>query len=204
MPKSKASYDPDQLNDLLLQMMETELGGEQVYRAALRCAINADLKEEWLNYLDETLMHQDIVRGLCDVVGLDPDQPCPSRAVVKHLGASLVKAIDMARKGGTADAAQIVASECVVLAETKDHANWELLGSVSKVATGNTGKTLKAAHKKVEVQEDHHLYHTKGWMRELSLQALGLPAALPPPEEVKDVDSAIGAARAQQQREAAL
>ena len=34
----KAHYDSHQLDDLVLQMMETERGGEQVYRAALRCA----------------------------------------------------------------------------------------------------------------------------------------------------------------------
>ena len=43
MPKSH--YDSHQLDDLVLQMMETELGGEQVYRTALTCAINPDLKK---------------------------------------------------------------------------------------------------------------------------------------------------------------
>ena len=32
---SKARYDSQQLNDLVIQMMETELGGEQVYRTAI-------------------------------------------------------------------------------------------------------------------------------------------------------------------------
>jgi hypothetical protein len=32
---------------LLYQVLETELGGVQVYRAALRSAINPDLKQEW-------------------------------------------------------------------------------------------------------------------------------------------------------------
>jgi hypothetical protein len=52
----------------------------------------------------------------------------------------------------------------------------------------------------VEKDEDHHLYHTKGWARELWIEALGMRAVLPPPEEVKDVETAIGAARAEQQR----
>lgn len=46
MPKTKTHYDSDQLNDLLLQMLETELGDEQVYCAALTCAVNSDLKKE--------------------------------------------------------------------------------------------------------------------------------------------------------------
>ena len=131
----KAHYDSHQLDDLVLQMMETELGGEQVYRTALTCAVNPDLKKEWESYLEETLTHQDVVRSLCDTLGLDPDAQSPSRAVVKHIGESLVKAMLLAKQGGNPAAAQLVACECVVHAETKDHANWELLGKVAEVAT---------------------------------------------------------------------
>lgn len=201
---SKPRYDSQQLNDLVIQMMETELGGEQVYRTAIACAINADLKKEWEEYLEETLTHQNVVRSLCDTLGLDPSMQTPSRAVVKHIGESLVKAMQLAQKGGDPAAAQLVACECVVHAETKDHANWELLGKVAEVATGDVGKALKTAHAAVEQDEDHHLYHTKGWCRELSIEALGMPAVLPPPEEVKNVETAIGASRAEQQRTAML
>ncbi len=201
---SKARYDSQQLNDLVLQMMETELGGEQVYRTALTCAVNPDLKEEWEGYLQETLTHQEVVRSLCDTLGLDPDTQSPTRRVVKHIGESLVKAMQLAKQGGDPAAAQLVACECVVHAETKDHANWELLGKVADVATGDLGRALKAAHEAVEKDEDHHLYHTKGWCRELAIEALGLPAVLPPPEEVKNVETAIGASRAEQQRESML
>lgn len=198
MPKS--SYNAEQLNDLVLQMMETELGGEQVYRTAISCAINPDLKKEWEEYLEETLKHQNVVIGICDALGLDPATPTHTRAVVKHIGESLVKAMQIAQKGGNPAAAQLVACECVVHAETKDHANWELLGKVAEVATGQLGETLKAAHDSAEQEEDHHLYHNKGWCRELAIEALGMPAVLPPPEEVKQVETAIGASRAEQQR----
>ena len=202
MPKTR--YDSQQLNDLVLQMMETERGGEQVYRAALRCALNPDLKKEWEEYLQATLTHQSVVRGLCDTLGLDPETQTPTRKVVQHIGASLVKAMQLAQKSASPAAAQLVACECVVLAETKDHANWELLGKVAQVATGPLGKALKTAHQAVEKDEDHHLYHTQGWSRELAIEALGMPAVLPPPEEVKKVESAIGASRAEQQRAAML
>jgi hypothetical protein len=49
-------------------------------------------------------------------------------------------------------------------------------------------------------QQDEHLYHTTGWTRELWIQALGMKAVLPPPEEEKDVKTAIGAARAKHAR----
>lgn len=201
---AKESYDESQLKDLLLQMMETELGGEQVYRTALTCALNADLKEEWEGYLEETLNHQNVVRTTCELLNINADETVPSRAVVKHIGESLVQAMELAKQGGNPAAAELVACECVVHAETKDHANWELLAKVAEAATGNTAKVLKEAHEKVEKDEDHHLYHSKGWCRELWIQSLGLPAVLPPPEEVKQVETAIGASRAEQQRDSML
>jgi hypothetical protein len=65
---------------------------------------------------------------------------------------------------------------------------------------GDERKALKAAHEEVEDEEDEHLYHTMGWARELWIESLGMPAVLPPPEEAKDVKTAIGAARAKQAR----
>lgn len=201
---AQPKYDRAQLEDLVLQMMETELGGEKIYRAAIATAINGDLKEEWQGYLKETLHHQDVVRGLCATLGLNVDRQSPTRTVVGHIGKSLVQAIEMAQRNALPAAAQIVAAECVVLAETKDHSNWELLGRVAEVATGDIGKALRAAHEDVEQDEDHHLFHTKGWMRELAIQGLGMPAVLPPPEEVKQVETVIGASRAEQARSSML
>lgn len=201
---TKPKYDPAQLEDLVLQMMETELGGEKIYRAAIATAVNSDLKEEWEGYLKETLHHQDVVRGLCATLGLNPDQQSPTRTVVGHIGKALLQAVELAQRTAPPAAAQVVAAECVVLAETKDHSNWELLGRVAEVATGDIGKALKAAHEDVEQDEDHHLFHTKGWMRELAIQGLGMPAVLPPPEEVKQVETAIGASRAEQARSSML
>ena len=65
---------------------------------------------------------------------------------------------------------------------------------------GDGVKALKEAYEEVEDQEDEHLYHSKGWCRELWIQALGMKAVLPPPEERKHVKTAIGAARAEQAR----
>ena len=142
-----------------------------------------------------------VVTRVFETLGLDADAMTAGREVVRHQGQSLVKAMKMALDSGDADAAQLVACECVVLAETKDHSNWELIGHVAKNGTGEGIKVLKQAYDAVEDDEDHHLYHTKGWCRELWIQSLGFPAVLPPPEEVKQVETAIGAARAEQSRD---
>ena len=190
----------EQLNQLLYEALETEMGGVQVYETALRCAVNEELKKEWSEYLEQTQRHVEIVHELCQKFGLDPEAETPGRKVVRHIGVSLVKAMEMALQSGKPEAAQIVAAECVVEAETKDHLNWQLIFEAAKKITGENGKALKAAHEEVEEQEDEHLYHTKGWCRELWIDSLGLPAVIPPPEEEKDVKTAIGAERAKQSR----
>jgi rubrerythrin len=189
-----------QLEELLYQGFETEIGGVQVYTNAVKCAQNEDLKEEWSKYLEQTKNHERIMREVCEAFGLDPAKDTPGRKVVRHKGEALVKAMQMALQSGPPEAAQLVAAECVVDAETKDHMNWELIGMVAEKLTGDEKKILKEAYDEVEDEEDEHLYHTMGWTRELWIGALGLPAVLPPPEEEKDVKTAIGAARAKQAR----
>lgn len=189
------------LVDLLYQALETEAGGIQVYETALSCAVNEDLRREWTEYLEQTRTHHQVARGILEALGLDPEARSPGRAVVAHIGQSLVQAMELAKKGGDPAAAELVAAECVVLAETKDHANWELIGLCAEKLSGRQASALRTAHEAVEKDEDHHLYHTKGWSRELWIDALGFPAVLPPPEEIKQVETAIGAARAEQGRE---
>jgi hypothetical protein len=176
----------EQLDQLLYEALETEMGGVQVYKTAIRCAVNEELKEEWEEYLEQTQKHEQIGK------------------IVRHIGQSLVKAMEMALESGKPEAAQIVAAECVVEAETKDHLNWELIAQVAEKTKGEDGKTLKEAHEQVEEEEDEHLYHNTGWARELWIESLGLPAVIPPPEEEKDVKTAIGAARAKQSRKEML
>ena len=191
----------DQLDELLYQAIETEIGGQSVYEAAIKCADSDELREEWTKYLEETRDHERILRETFSELGLDPETESPGRTVLRAKAQSLVQAMETALAEGGKPMAQLVAAESVVEAETKDHQNWELIGLLSEKTDGKTATALKAAFDQVEEQEDEHLYHTMGWARELWIQSLGLPAVIPPPEEAKKVKTAIGAARAKQSRE---
>jgi hypothetical protein len=109
--------------------------------------------------------------------------------------------MEMALASGPPEVAQLVAAECVTLAETKDHMNWELIGEVAENLKGDRAKVMRTAYEEVEGDEDEHLYHSTGWGRELWIESLGMKAVLPPPEEQKHVQTAIGAARAKQARD---
>jgi rubrerythrin len=61
----------EQLNQLLYEALETELGGVEVYKTALRCAVNEDLKQEWEEYLEQTQNHVNVVRRVFEKLKLD-------------------------------------------------------------------------------------------------------------------------------------
>jgi hypothetical protein len=189
-----------QLRELLLQALEHERGGVLVYQTALECVQNDDLREEWEKYLQQTEKHVEILTTTCAALGLDPDEMTPGRKIVQQSGKSLVVTMKMALAAADPAAAELVACDCVVLAETKDHANWELIGLCAKGLDGEEAAALMQAYERVEDEEDEHLYHSKGWCRELWLASLGMKADLPPLEEKRDVKSAREAAAAKEER----
>ncbi|HET7609443.1 MAG TPA: hypothetical protein VFL84_12255 [Gammaproteobacteria bacterium] len=193
--------DMRHLKELLLQSLEHERAGVDVYAAAIRCAVSQDLKHQWSEYLEQTQTHVDILENVLRKLEMDPEQLTSGRRIVRSLGNALVMAMETAKATGDPASAQLVACECIVLAETKDHMNWELLTKGAARLEGAQKQALEEACEIVEEQEDEHLYHSRGYWRELWLDALGLPAMLPPPEEMQHVRSAISAAQAQQQSE---
>ena len=189
-----------QLRELLLQALEHERGGVLVYQTALECVQNDDLREEWEKYLEQTEKHVQLLTATCAALGLDPDEITPGRRIVQQSGKSLVVTMKMALAAADPAAAELVACDCVVLAETKDHANWELIGLCAQGLDGEEAAALTQAYEQVEDEEDEHLYHSKGWCRELWLASLGMKADLPPLEERRDVKSAREAADAKEER----
>jgi rubrerythrin len=187
------------VKELMLQSLEHEMGGTKVYETALKCAVNEDLKEEWEGYRQETEKHVQVLHDACLQLEIDPEEQTPGRKITHDKGAALVASMEAALGSGDKEMAQCIAAEAVVLAETVDHFNWQLIGEVANKMPGAQAKALKEAYQEVEDEEDEHLYHSKGWLRELSLEGLGLKAQLPPPEEKKKVKSASAQARVEQQ-----
>ena len=139
-----------QLTDLLLQAYEHEKGGVLVYETALKCVVNEDLGREFAGYLEQTRNHVRVLADVLTALKIDPYTETPSRQVVRYQGASLVQAMQMALTSGPKSAAQLVACECVVNAETKDHLNWELLGKSLDGVSGDVRKVIAEAFEQVE------------------------------------------------------
>ena len=91
------ALNEEQLQELILQSLEHERGGIQVYENALQCVVNDDLKEEWEEYLEQTHKHEEKLINVCEALGIDPEQPSPGREIIRGMGTSLVEAMQKAR-----------------------------------------------------------------------------------------------------------
>ena len=78
-----------QIAEPLLQALETETGGTDIYMTAINCATDEDLKEDFNKYLDQTRHHAEVVDVLLKELGLDPQAASPGREVLRHIGRSL-------------------------------------------------------------------------------------------------------------------
>src|ERR671910_3242200 len=106
------------VKELLLQSLEHEIGGVEIYQTALKCAVNGDLKEEWEKYLEETEKHVQVLHDACLQLELDPEEQTPGRKITRDKGAALVASMEAALGSGDQEMAECVACEAVVLAET--------------------------------------------------------------------------------------
>lgn len=165
-----------QVVELLYQTLETEMSGVQVYAAALACVVNNDLEAEWLAHLEQMTTHEQVTHKLFRKLGLDLEGDTPGREVVRHLGESMVNAIKIARQKGSPEAAQLVACECVTMAEAKEYQNWALLSQCAALSGSGEHKTLHEAYCEIEDEPDHH-NHSKAWCRKLWFQSLRVPVA---------------------------
>src|SRR5712692_2586313 len=186
-----------QMEQLVYEALETEMGGAKIYQKALKCVQSKELKKEWQRYHKQTQRQVEIMTDVCKKLGLDPDKETPGRHIVRTLGQTLLQIMDSAMQAGNKQQAEIVAAEAITQAELKDHMNWQLIGMLCQEADDRIKSVLQPAYEEVEDQEDEHFFHTRGWARELWAKSLGIKSVLPPPEEKMDVKTAMGAATAE-------
>jgi hypothetical protein len=86
----------------------------------------------------------------------DPDYVSPTAGVVQHKAAKLLGSA-LAIDGLSQAEVEYNDLENVLLAETKDHADWHVLSQLAEQASSDMKKALQAALDGVESEEDEHL-----------------------------------------------
>lgn len=170
----------EQLVELVRQALEHEIGATGIYGAALKCALRAELKEEWEKSIHATARHVEFLIDLCAVLDIDTARDTPGVLAARRIRRALVEAMELGLQSGTAEAAQLIACECVVLAATKDRLDWDLIGKYAgKLLKGDGARMLREACQRIRHAKDEQLYHAEEWYRGIWIESLGMKAVLP-------------------------
>lgn len=169
--------------DLLGQALQCELGGAQVYAAAIRCAQASSLRAHWVASLARANERARILAEAFATLGLPVEAETPGRAAIRRLQEAAVASMEDSRTDAPLDAVQLVAADCVVAIEARTAGTWRLVRVLAKALAGERGKVLRQVCAAVDAGplvrgETDPLAH------DLWLRAIGLPptpAAPAPP-----------------------
>ena len=133
------------LLDQLSEFLMVEQGGLELYRVAASRAMNPELKAKYEEFGRETNHHRDILFRLIERLGGDPNYVSPTARVAQFKASKLLESSFV---GGPLSEQEIELNdlENVLLAETKDHADWALLAQMAeKASKGGLGAIAEKA-----------------------------------------------------------
>ena len=146
--------------DLLSACLAHERCGVHLYRSVAGRTGEPGLRERYESFGAETEVHVQILEDLVRAAGGDPQYVSPAARATEMAGAGLVESTFLL--GGSTDALtqELAMLEAVVLAETKDRANWQLLARLApEMPSGKVQTAFVEAAGKVLEEEDQHF----GW-----------------------------------------
>ena len=169
---TSTNFKRDQLMDKLSEFVTVERGGIKLYEAALKLVRNREVKDKFRIFHKQTIRHEEILTQIIQKLGGKPAYKSVGAKLAEAKANALLKTMTDT-KGKSPAEAELNAIENIVIAETKDHADWELLGHIAhRAEDSRLSELLKPAVSEVEGQEDEHLNWTKTKMGELALAGL--------------------------------
>lgn len=122
------------LLDMLSEFLMVEQGGLQLYRTALGRCTNPELKAKYTEFLAETSHHREVLANLIQELGGDPSYVSPTARVAQYKASKLLESA-VVIDGLSEAEIELGDVENVLLAETKDHADWSLLSKMAEQAS---------------------------------------------------------------------
>ena len=169
---TSATISRDVLRDKLSEFLAVERGGLKLYDRALQIVSDAEVSRKFRDFREQTRNHESILLRVIDELGMDPTYVSPGAKLATDKATSLLNTMN-SPDGLAPKAIEINAIENIVLAETKDHADWEMLGKIARQTNDSRlSDVLKPAVSEVEPQEDEHLNWTKEQLARLEFAAI--------------------------------
>jgi rubrerythrin len=168
---TSARINNSTLMDVLSEFLAVEMGGQKLYEKALTLVSDSEVRTKFHEFHRQTLKHQKVLTDVIHRLGGNTRAQSPTAKVATEKAQALLRSMDAA--GLSKDQAELNAIENIVLAETKDHADWELIGKIARQSTDDRlREVLGAAASEVEQEEDEHLNWTRKKLGELQMEAL--------------------------------
>jgi rubrerythrin len=155
--------------DLLSACLAHERCGVHLYRSVAGRTADVDLRAQYEEFGIETHEHVEKLEQLIAATGGDPQYVSPAARATEKAAAGLLESTYLLRGSVDPMTAELVMLEAVLLAEAKDHGNWELLAQIAGLMTAGEVRTmLEAVAGEVLAQEEEHYT----WARDTRAQLL--------------------------------
>jgi len=143
--------------DLLSACLAHERCGVHLYRSVAGRTEMPDLRVRYEEFLAETEEHVGLLEGLIRDSGGDPMYVSPAARATERADAGLVEATWILDGSIDTATAELSMLEAVMLAEAKDHDNWQLLSELAEaMEPGAVRDAMRAVAERVLAQEDEH------------------------------------------------
>jgi rubrerythrin len=164
--RSRAPLNHEWLNQFLSEMLAVEQGGVELYDRALEELGHDDLRPKLELFHEQTQRHVELCKEMLNAAGGDESEMSPGAEAAEHKAQGLLSA------EVPPELKDINNLENLVLAETKDHWNWELLGSLmDRIEERDLKKVVSRAVREVRRQENDHLTWSQKMLTRLGTEA---------------------------------
>jgi rubrerythrin len=173
------------LKQFFSEMLAVEHGGIELYEKALEELTHDDLRSKLEQFHEQTQRHVELCEEMLSAAGGDEDEMSPAAKAAEHKAQGLLTA------EVPDEMKDINNIENLVLAETKDHWNWELLGSLAdQIEERELKKLVSRAVREVRKQENDHLSWNQKMLTRLATEAAHRPQELEQDEAELDEEEA--------------
>jgi predicted transcriptional regulator len=174
--RKQTSIGEKWMRDFLSEMLAVESGGVKLYEKTLNELEHLELRDSLTEFLHQTQFHVEVCTEMLAAAGASADYRSPGAEAADH------KALRLISTEVPIDLRDLNNLENLVLAETKDQWNWEMLASVEKkIGDPQLKSIVSRAVREVRKQETSHL----NW-NEHALTSLAMKAAMKTEPAVTD------------------
>lgn len=173
------SVGTEWLKDFLSEMLVVEMGGVKLYEKALDELEHSELEDKLTEFLHQTERHVELCTEMLEAAAGDADYRSHGAEAADHKANGLLSAQVPAK---LTDLNNI---ENLVLAETKDHWDWDMLASISpRIGDPELKQMASKAIREIRKQEQAHLNWNEQTLSKLAMEsAMHAPDREAPEEE---------------------